>query len=161
MKTVATSENILIVDDSNPAVRVCTLNRPSKRNALSIELAGRLADAVDSANQPGRRVLVLGAQGPVFCAGLDLAEAGDASKSHASARALARVYLSLASSPLVVIAAAQGGAFGGGVGLLAACDIAIAADDLRIGFPEVHRGLVAGLVTALLARQLPQRPCAN
>jgi methylglutaconyl-CoA hydratase len=152
------SEQLVLVDASDPAIAIITLNRPDKRNALSIELTGQLADAVESASRdPQRRVLVIRGSGPVFCAGLDLQEAGDESKSSQSARNLARVYLSLAGSPLITIASAQGGAFGGGAGLLAACDIAVAANDLRVGFPEVHRGLVAGLVTALLRRQMGDR----
>jgi methylglutaconyl-CoA hydratase len=151
------AEDILLIDDTDPTRRICTLNRPAKRNALSIELAERLADAIESADEPRRRVLILRGNGPVFCAGLDLQEAADASNSQRSARALARLYLCLARSPLITIATAQGGAFGGGAGLLPACDFAVAGDDLRIGFPEVHRGLIAGLVTALLLRQLPQR----
>src|SRR2546423_1433576 len=53
--------------------------------------------------------------------------------------------------------AARGAAMGGGAGLLAACDFVIAADDLRLAYPEVRRGLVAALVTCLLRRQLPER----
>lgn len=151
-------EPLLQIATPEPAIAVLALNRPAKRNALSIELSGQLADAVESASRDRqRRVLVIRGNGPVFCAGLDLHEAADESKAGASARGLARLYLSVADSPLITIASAQGGAFGGGVGLLAACDLAIAADDLRIGFPEVHRGLVAGLVTALLRRQMGDR----
>jgi methylglutaconyl-CoA hydratase len=149
---------LLLIESPNPAIVAIALNRPQKRNALSIELTTQLADAIESASrQPQRRVLVIRGNGPIFCAGLDLHEAADESKSQQSARTLARLYLSLAGSPLITIASAQGGAFGGGAGLIAACDLAIAADDLRIGFPEVHRGLVAGLVTVLLRRQLGER----
>jgi methylglutaconyl-CoA hydratase len=151
------ADELLIIDDTEASIRVFTLNRPQKRNALSIDLMTMLADAIDATHQLQKRVLILRGNGPVFCAGLDLQEARDQSNSEQSARALARVYLAIAKSPLITIASAQGGAFGGGVGLIAACDIAIASDDLRIGFPEVHRGLVASLITALLCRQLPQR----
>jgi methylglutaconyl-CoA hydratase len=149
---------LLLIDSPDPAIVVIALNRPHKRNALSIELTTQLADAIESASrQPRRRVLVIRGNGPIFCAGLDLHEAGDESKSQQSAHGLARLYLCIAHSPLITIASAQGGALGGGAGLIAACDLAIAADDLRIGFPEVHRGLVAGLVTVLLRRQLGER----
>lgn len=152
------NDPLLQIESPSPAIATIALNRPDKRNALSIELTAQLADAIESASRdPQRRVLIIRGNGPVFCAGLDLHEAGDESKSAESARNLARVYLSLAGSPLITIASAQGGAFGGGAGLLAAVDLAVAADDLRVGFPEVHRGLVAGLVTALLRRQLGDR----
>jgi len=149
---------LLLIDSSDPAIVVVTLNRPDKRNALSIELTTKLADAVETASRERqRRVLVIRGNGPVFCAGLDLHEAADESKSEQSARGLARLYLCLARSPLITIASAHGAALGGGAGLVAACDLAVAADDLRLGFPEVHRGLVAGLVTVLLRRQLGDR----
>src|SRR5205814_1356013 len=70
---------------------------------------------------------------------------------------LCEMYRAIATSALITIASAQGGAFGGGAGLLAACDIVVGAPDLRIGYPEVHRGLVAALVTTLLRRQLGER----
>jgi methylglutaconyl-CoA hydratase len=148
-----TDAPLLLTDYSNPLVGILTLNRPEKRNALSIALTEQLADAVTKSSDGPLRALVLRANGPIFCAGLDLREAQDEANSERSARALARLYLAIASSPLITIASARGGAFGGGVGILAACDLCIAADDLRIGFPEVHRGLVAGLVTAILRRQ--------
>src|SRR5437764_4130680 len=67
------------------------------------------------------------------------------------------MYRTIAISPLITIASAHGGAFGGGAGLLAACDLVVAAQDFRVGYPEVHRGLVAALVTTLLRRQLDDR----
>jgi len=67
------------------------------------------------------------------------------------------MYETIATSPLITIAAAQGTAVGGGAGLVAACDFAVVADDFRLGYPEVHRGLVAALVTTLLRRQLEDR----
>ena len=152
------SQPCVLIEATESPVMFVTLNRPEKRNALSLELMGQLRDAVRAAAaDPRRRVLILRGNGPVFCAGLDLKEASAAGSAERSARALADVYEAICASPLVTIVAAQGAAMGGGVGLLAACDLAVAADDLRIGFPEVRRGLVAALVTALLRRQLPER----
>jgi methylglutaconyl-CoA hydratase len=148
----------LIVDASDPAVTVLTLNRPDRRNALSIDLLERLRNAVESAqSEPGRRVLIIRGAGPAFCAGLDFHEAADPALAHRSSRALAACYRAICTSPLVTIAAAHGAAMGGGAGLVAACDLAVAADDLRVAYPEVHRGLVAALVTCLLRRQLHDR----
>ena len=64
------------------------------------------------------------------------------------------MYAAIGNSPLVTIAAAQGAAMGGGAGLLAACDFVVAADTLKLAYPEVKRGLVAALVTCLLRRRL-------
>ncbi len=152
------SEASVIVDATAPAITVVTLNRPSKRNALNITLLRKLHAAIDQASEdPQRRVLILNANGPVFCAGLDLKQAADTATRVESADRLAAVYKSLVTSPLITIAAAQGSAIGGGVGLLSACDLAVASDDLQIGFPEVKRGLVAALVTVLVRRQVNER----
>lgn len=152
------TEPVLRVDRSDPLLATLTLNRPDRRNALSLDLLLALRSAIeDLSSDPGRRVLVLRGAGPAFCAGLDFHEALDPANSHASAEALAGVYHGLCGSPLVTIAAPHGGAFGGGAGLVAACDLAVAAEDLQLGYPEVRRGLVAALVTCLLRRQVPGR----
>jgi methylglutaconyl-CoA hydratase len=147
-----------LIDAADPAIVLVTLNRPEKRNALSIELIERLTAAITQASSdPTRRVLILRGADPVFCAGLDLHEAADPALSDRSSHRLADLYIALCQCPLVTIAAAQGAAFGGGAGLLAACDLVVAAEDLKIGFPEVHRGLVAALVTCMVRRQLGER----
>jgi methylglutaconyl-CoA hydratase len=152
------SEPLVLTDTSDPAITILTINRPDKRNALSIELATQLRDAITAASSDlHRRVLILRANGPAFCAGLDMKEATDPTSGHRSAQTLMEVYLALATSPLVTVAAAHGPAMGGGAGLLSACDFVVAAEDLRIAYPEVHRGLVAALVSTLLRRQLNDR----
>jgi methylglutaconyl-CoA hydratase len=152
------SEASVVVEAIEPAIVCLTLNRAAKRNALSIELMEQLLAAViDAQSDRNRRVLILRGDGPVFCAGLDLHEASRPQNTERSSHALAELYQAICLSPLVTIAAAQGAAMGGGVGLLGACDFVVAGDDLRVGFPEVRRGLVAALVTALLRRQLPER----
>lgn len=132
-----------------------TLNRPKKRNALSLELMrqfhhhlSKLEDDADC------RVVIIGGAGPVFCAGLDLVEAADPSVSEQSAQWVERIFTSVMNSSLVTIAMVQGAAMAGGAGLMAACDFAIAADDLQVGFPEVRRGLVPALAATVLARRL-------
>ncbi len=145
----------LLVDKSNPSVTVLTLNRPEKRNALNIELVEALDAAVHSAEaQATMRAIILRGAGNVFCAGLDFCEAADASTAHRSAESLAKLYRRLYHSPLVTIAAAHGSAYGGGAGLIAACDLAILADDIKLGYPEVRRGLVPALVMCLLRRKI-------
>lgn len=152
------SDTLVQVDRSDPRITVVTLNRPEKRNALSVALMEQLHSAIaDAAADLRTRVLILRGEGPSFCAGLDLSEAADAQLAHKSAQTLRNLYESLCRSPLVTIAAAQGAVMGGGVGLLAACDLVVAAEDLKISFPEIHRGLVAALVTALLERQVNGR----
>src|SRR3982750_3416528 len=109
----------ILVDAADPAVTVVTLNRPDKRNALSIALIEQLTAAVRAAEADrARRVVVLRGAGPAFCAGLDLHEAADPAAAGRSAEALAALYLAIVRSPLVVVAVARGAAFGGGAGLV-------------------------------------------
>ena len=148
----------LILTERSGPTTVVTLNRPEKRNALSIELLEALCTAIARAEaDASQRVLVLRGAGTAFCAGLDLTEAADASRAHASATLIARALQMLSNSRLATIATVHGATLAGGAGLMSACDFAIAATDTRIGYPEVRRGLVAGLVMTFLRRQLRER----
>src|SRR5277367_5678728 len=110
-----TDTDVLLVDSSDPQITRLTLNRPHKRNALNIAMMTALAQAVTAAALDlNRRVLILAGAGPIFCSGLDLAEAADPHHTHPSAQALRDAYFAIASSPLITIAAVQGGALGGG-----------------------------------------------
>ncbi len=100
------------------------------------------------------RVVILRGAGPVFSAGLDLREAADSSLVERSAAAVSRALDLLRTSPLITIAAVQGGAFAGGAGLMAACDIVIAAADAKIGFPEARRGLLPALICDVLMHKV-------
>jgi methylglutaconyl-CoA hydratase len=155
---VAETFNLVLVRREDPGVVIVTLNRPDKRNALSVALIEQLRAAVEAASvDAGCRAIILRGAGPAFCAGLDLAEAAQPDGHERSGDALRQLYETLATSPAVTIAAAHGAAMGGGAGLVAACDFALAADDLRLAYPEVRRGLVAALVTCLLCRQACDR----
>ena len=148
----------LLQIERDGAVAIVTINRPEKRNALSIELIDCLTGAIRAAaDDPRRRVVIVRGEGPGFCAGLDLNEAAIPANAERSAESLAALYETICQSPLVTIAAARGAAFGGGAGLVAACDLVVAGEDLKVGFPEVRRGLVAALVTCVLRRQLGDR----
>ncbi len=150
--------NLVLEEQIRTGVTTLTLNRPEKRNALNIPMLEALCDAVKRASEtPGQRVLVLRGNGAAFCAGLDLAEAQDATKSTRSGELVRAMLEHVYQCPCVTIAAVQGAALAGGAGLMAACDIAIASMDAKLGFPEVHRGLVAGLVMTFLRRQLHER----
>jgi methylglutaconyl-CoA hydratase len=149
---------LVISEGDGPDTTVLTLNRPEKRNALSVRLLGELVAAVRVADgNPAQRILMIRGEGPVFCAGLDLDEAADAGLAHRSARLVAEALLALSGSRLVTIAVVHGAAVAGGAGLMGACDMAVAATGTRIGYPETRRGLVAGLVMTFLRRQLRER----
>src|SRR5688572_21094993 len=134
---------LVLVETLERGIVSVTLNRPDRRNALSIALLDRLCAAIDElAREPVHRIVILRGAGPVFSAGLDLREAADTTLVEQSAAAVSRTLDLLRSCPLVIIAAVQGGAFAGGAGLMAACDIVVAADDAAFSFPEVQRGLL-------------------
>lgn len=154
----STASAVVVCDFSDRAIATISMNRPDKRNALSLELITRLTEAfADASAERHRRAIVLRGEGKSFCAGLDLEEMNQAGNAEKAATALSKLYETMARSPCVTIAAAHGAAFGGGVGLLAASDIVVASDDLKIGFPEVKRGLTAALITALLRRSVTDR----
>jgi methylglutaconyl-CoA hydratase len=131
------------------------LDRSHRRNALCIELMDQLIDAIESLGKDSAaRVLILHGSGPVFSAGLDLEEATRSDLIERSAQCVQRLLSVLRESPAVSIAAVQGGAFAGGAGLMAACDIVLAADDARFGFPEAQRGLLPALIADVLKRKV-------
>jgi len=149
---------LVLADSDGPDTTVLTLNRPDKRNALSIELLLQLVAAVAAAEgDPERRILIVRGAGPAFSSGLDLTEAADAARGLRSAELIAQALLALSGSRLVTIASVHGAAVAGGAGLMSACDMAVAAAGTKIGYPEPRRGLVAGLVMTFLRRQLRER----
>jgi methylglutaconyl-CoA hydratase len=135
------------------------LNRPEKRNALSREFIAEIDQALHDLHGERRvRAVIVSAAGSVFCAGMDLAEMHATSKE---ADALTRwhddalIYRDLLETmlrfPKPLIAAVQGPALAGGLGLVLGCDIVLAAPEAAFGLPEPKRGLVAGVVAPLLA----------
>ena len=136
-------------------VTLLTLNRPERRNALSIELMQALCDRMEQLGRDAQqRVVVLTGAGPVFSAGLDLREAAQDDLVETSAGCVARTLQLIRETPLIVVAAVRGGAFAGGAGVLAACDIVIAEEGARIGFPEARRGLLPALISDVLRHKV-------
>lgn len=151
------SSSPILLAHAGPVTTV-TLNRPDKRNALNTELLSQLIAAVAAAEADAtQRILVLRGAGPVFCSGLDLDEAAQPDRAHASADLVAQTLRALAATRLITIAAVQGAAIAGGAGLMSACDFAVATNDAKFGYPEVRRGLVPALIMTFLRRQLRER----
>jgi methylglutaconyl-CoA hydratase len=149
---------VVLIEKQTPQVTVLTLNRPERRNALTIELLGELIAAIKIASdQPQERVLILRGAGAAFCTGLDLKEAADPTTAHATAEMVAHTLIAISQTHLITIAAVHGAAVAGGAGIMSACDFVVAAEGTRIGYPEVRRGLVAGLVMTFLRRQVGER----
>jgi methylglutaconyl-CoA hydratase len=148
----------VLVEEKDSRTTIVTLNRPERRNALTIELMTELAAALDAASaDPEKRVLVLRGAGQAFCAGLDLQETTVVEKAHRSAEMVAKTLLAISQTRLITIAQIHGAAVAGGAGLMSACDFVVAAERTKIGYPETKRGLVAGLVMTFLRRQLRER----
>ena len=129
------------------------LNRPEVRNAFDGLMVTELRRVFDELGaDEALRVIVLGGRGKAFSAGADLewmkavAEFGHEDNVR-DARALADVFLAISRSPKPVVARVQGAALGGGAGLVAACDIAVAALGTRFGFSEVRLGLVPAVIS--------------
>lgn len=156
--------DLVQIDRRGPAA-LLTMNRPEKRNALSRALVAALGSRIAEAmSDPAVRVIVLAANGPAFCAGLDLDELNqmmtqpDArDRMQHDARQLAAVYRALAASPKPTIAAVSGPAIAGGAGLVTACDFAIATPQAKFGYPEVRRGIMPAIITPMLLRLVSLR----
>jgi methylglutaconyl-CoA hydratase len=135
------------------------LNRPQVRNAFDGRMVTELRAALDDlAASDSVRVVVLGGRGPVFSAGADLEWMRkmadfEHDENVREASEMADLFHALHVHPKPVVARVQGAALGGGAGLVAACDIAVAADGTRFGFTEVRLGLVPAVISPyVLAR---------
>jgi len=133
-------------------VAYLTLNTPDRRNVLSPQMIAELTEAAHSlGSDPAVRVVVLAGAGPVFCAGGDLdwmAAQIDADRPQRlrEARKLADMLRALNELPKPLIGRLHGGAFGGGVGMAAVCDVAIAAVGTRFCFSETRLGIIPATI---------------
>jgi methylglutaconyl-CoA hydratase len=135
-----------------------TLDSPRNRNALSAQLRHELADHLNTAvDDESVRVIVLDHTGSVFCAGMDLKEAGGADAGRQGVQEFPAILTRIWTSPKPVVAALTGPARAGGVGLVAACDIAVAAKTATFAFTEVRIGVVPAVISVtVLPRLLPR-----
>jgi methylglutaconyl-CoA hydratase len=137
-----------------------TLDRADVRNALSSALLEELRRAfTDAAKDASIRVAVLEGAGKDFCAGADLADMkrlGEASpeENRADAARLAAAFRAVHALPRPVVARVQGHVLGGGNGLIAACDIAVCAQDARFAFREVRLGILPAVISPYVVRRI-------
>jgi methylglutaconyl-CoA hydratase len=129
-----------------------TLDSPENRNALSAPLVSELGAHLRAAlEDPAVRSIVLTGNGPAFCAGADLKNRGDAvAPGSGKTNPFVGILRLMWDGPKPVIAAVNGHAFGGGIGLVAAADIAIAADTARFSFSEVRLGLIPAMISVVV-----------
>lgn len=140
-----------------------TLARPEKKNALDRAAADELLAALARhGTDPSVRAVLLTADGPDFCAGADLAALAalvdaDDQAQHDDAMALGNVFIAMRELPVPVVAAVRGRALAGGAGLASACDIVLADEDARFGYPEVKVGFVPAMVMTMLRRAVGEK----
>lgn len=147
----------LEIDSRN--IATLTLNRPEVHNAFNAELIGALSAALDEFAQKRPRAVVLTGAGKSFSAGADLdwmrgmADAGEA-ENRADSERLAAMFRKLDELPCPTMARINGAAFGGGVGLVSCCDIAIAADSVKFGLTEVRLGLIPATIAPFVIARI-------
>ena len=146
-------------EEQRGASRWLILDRPAARNALSADLMSALRGALAAADAEARvrAICITGSGEQAFCSGMDLALAGTGVGPEQGARDYAALLLDVARIGKPVVAAVNGAAMGGGMGLLAACDLAVAAEDARFGTPEVEVGLFPYMALAPLSRCVGRR----
>ncbi len=136
--------------ETRRGVMTATLADVENRNALGAALVKGLRDALAAANaDPAVRALVVTNEGSTFCAGANLKERSGASGRISGSGGLAELFAEIQASPTPVVGRIAGHVMGGGNGLAAALDIAIAADDVKFGFTEVRLGVAPAIISVV------------
>jgi len=146
--------------DVDQGIALLELDRPDKRNALSIQLIGALNDAIGSLERNDQlRAVILGGKGQSFCAGMDLQGVLDDPAAMADMlRGLSLAMRRLRRLPVPVIARVQGAAIGGGCGLCVVADFSITHPEAKLGYPEVGLGVCPAVVAPWLIRRIGAGP---
>ncbi|HZZ38755.1 MAG TPA: enoyl-CoA hydratase-related protein [Acidobacteriaceae bacterium] len=150
---------------TDTGIHTILLNRPDKRNALTPQLMEDLTHALESAAaNPACRVVILTGAGSAFCAGLDLehlramaetpGQPSFADDSRADAERIAILLRTLYHLPLPTIAAVNGAAIAGGMGIATLCDFTLAVPEAKFGYTEVRIGFIPAIVSAFLRTQI-------
>ncbi len=146
--------------DRSGGVVMLNLARPEARNALNAEMIADLTQAFhDLSKDDSIRVLILAADGQTFCAGADanwMKSQKDVSETEnlADAQKIFDLFRSVYEFPRPIIARVQGGAYGGGAGLMCCSDIVVMADDAQTAFSEVRLGVVPATISTFVLRKI-------
>lgn len=143
-------------------VETITLNRPEKRNALNSQLIVELTQALDAAAESKSGVVILTGSGSAFCAGLDLEHlqsmtAKTPEEHRKDSEGIATVLRTLYDFPKPTIAAVNGAAIAGGMGLATVCDFTLAVPEAKFGYTEVRIGFIPAIVASFLLRQVGEK----
>ncbi|MCD1619314.1 enoyl-CoA hydratase/isomerase family protein [Salipiger marinus] len=155
-------EKLVLIEDRD-AIRIVTMNRPDKLNALNTALTQQLLDALLAADAAeGVRAVVMTGAGRGFCAGADLQEfkhltPAQAGAVEARADLTCRLQVAMQKMAKPVVAAVHGAAIGGGAGLAIGCDMVVVSGSLKFGYPEVKHSIVPALVMTGLVRALGRK----
>ena len=157
-------KTILVTD--HPPIRIVTLNRPERRNAMTEEMQLELIQVLEESAANNCCAFILTGAGDAFCSGLDLSELQtlrdkSPAEHRADAERIARLFLALYELPLPTIAAVDGPAIAGGTGLATLCDFTLATPKARFGYTEVRIGFVPALVSAFLSLQIGDKHCRD
>jgi methylglutaconyl-CoA hydratase len=145
--------DVLVDVQHDDGIRTLTLNSPANRNALSERLLAQLDPALrDATSDPDVRAVVLTGAGTVFCSGADLSERGTAAPNRMPA-----ILTSIVESAVPVIVRVNGHARAGGIGLIAAADMAVAAEAATFAFTEVRVGVAPAMILVPALRVMDRR----
>lgn len=149
---------MLRVDVEGPRLTL-TIDDPERRNPLSSGVIEGMIEAIGSASDEVRVVVVTGAGDKAFCAGGDLSGGffDEPIALHRSRGDLAELFMLFRSCGLPVVARVNGHALAGGFGLAAACDIVVAVEDASFGMPEINVGLWPMMISAIVRRTVPEK----
>ncbi len=147
-----------VFSESAGGITTVTLARAKARNAFDAEMIAEL-ERIFRGLPKGTAAVVVRGEGPVFCAGADLAWmqrsiAQTEEQNLAEARALAAMLGAVDEAPCLVIACVKGAALGGGAGFLCCCDVVLAEEGARFGFTEVRLGLVPAVISPFVIRRI-------
>lgn len=148
-----------ILVESNKSHTRVTLNRPDRRNAFDARMVEELCEAFTLLGQDASvRVITLAGNGSAFCAGADIDWLGAggavaAFQARMDAEQLTAMFRTIDDCPCPVIGRIQGAVFGGGIGLVAACDVAVAAEEATFALSELRLGMAPGVIAPLLLRK--------
>lgn len=135
-------------------VATITLDSPHNRNALSRQLVAELAQCLDEAESADVRAIVLGHEGPAFCAGADLKERS-ADGAPADSTPMVDVMRCLMDTDRPTIAAVEGAVRAGGIGLMASCDLVVVHESVTFALTEVRIGVAAAIIAVPILRRVP------
>ena len=158
-----TADNSVVLYSVDNTVARITLNRPNKKNALNDELIAGVKSALVEANHDDNvSAIFLTGAGKDFCSGADLSAlqkiaGASVAENLEDARSLMELFLLIRNVQVPVVAAVAGRALAGGCGLATACDLVLASESARFGYPEVKIGFVPAMVLAILRRNISEK----